>query len=85
KREFANPGRRSRHHSVQSPFAGSHRQLRAASLRALLAAAPDPLPLGAVLAALEAPEPDADRVAAALRELAAEGFLMETTDGYRLA
>ena len=85
KRQFANPSRRSRHHTVQSPFAGSHRQLRAALLRALVAAAPAGLPLAALLAAVQAPDTDTDRVAGTLQELAAEGFLVETADGYRVA
>ncbi len=36
KRRFPNPSRRSRHHTVQSRFAGSDRQLRGAILRACL-------------------------------------------------
>lgn len=37
KRRFPNPSRRSRHHSVQSRFEGSDRQIRGAILRLLLA------------------------------------------------
>ena len=33
KKAYANPSRRSRHHAVQSPFAGSRRELRAQALR----------------------------------------------------
>ena len=36
KRRFPNPGRRSRHHSLQSRFEGSDRQVRGALLRLLL-------------------------------------------------
>jgi A/G-specific adenine glycosylase len=84
KRQFANPSRRSSRYAVQSPFEGSHRQLRAALLRALLAA-PATLSLAAVLAAVGAPGIDAGRIAGALQELAAEGFLEQTGDGYRVA
>ena len=83
KRQFANPSRRSSH-KPQSPFEGSHRQLRAALLRAVLAA-PAALSLAALLAAVEAPGIEAERVDGALQELAAEGFLVQTRDGYRVA
>jgi len=36
KRRFPNPSRRSRHHTVQSRFEGSDRQIRGAVLRLLL-------------------------------------------------
>ncbi len=42
KKTYPNPSRRSRHHSTQTAFVGSRRQLRAQILRALLDAPPGP-------------------------------------------
>ncbi len=79
KRALPNPSRRSRHHTRQSPFEGSHRQLRARVLRAVL----------------DAPDATADEIAVdlgadpaeverALGELAAEGFLGEANGRFRV-
>jgi A/G-specific adenine glycosylase len=70
KRSGANPSRRSRHHTRQSPFEGSKRQSRAKLLRAVLAepgevAEAYGTAIGGALAEVEA----------LLEELASEGFL----------
>ena len=74
-----NPSRRSKHHSVQSKFEGSHRQKRAYVLRRLLEA---PADAGQLLEDLNAFEASAEREAVAiddveqiLAELACEGFI----------
>ena len=98
KKHFANPGRRSRHHAPQSPFAGSHRQLRAMILGAVLAAAPMAVSTADVLEALDASrssppraalpaqaQPGQETVAAVLDELCAEGFVVKTNTGYAIA
>ena len=85
KRSRPNPGRRSRHHTVQTPFAGSHRQLRAEILRLLLAEAPEsltPAEMNARPLPFAAAEPD---IAAILDELAAEGFLVRDDGRYSVA
>lgn len=85
KRSRPNPGRRSRHHTMQTPFAGSHRQLRAEILRLLLAAAPEALTPAEVRVGplpFAAAEPD---IAAVLDELTAEGFLVRDDGGYSVA
>ncbi|MBN1321623.1 MAG: A/G-specific adenine glycosylase [Thermoleophilia bacterium] len=85
KRNHPNPSRRSRHHTVQTPFEGSHRQLRAEILRLLLAAAPEaltPAEMEARFLPLTTAEPE---IAAILDELAAEGFLVRGGGGYSVA
>ncbi len=85
KKREPNPGRRSSAYSRQSPFEGSHRQVRAAVLHSLAARgelSPDAL-LSAVAEELgpRGRKPDLNtRVARALSELSAEGFL-EVRDG----
>jgi A/G-specific adenine glycosylase len=95
KKTYPNPSRRSRHHSTQTAFVGSRRQLRAQILRALLDAPPGPsvdpvapedtavldiAQIGALLPAWDLPE-----VHAVLRELTAEGFLLCSGGLYRIA
>jgi A/G-specific adenine glycosylase len=79
KRTLPNPSRRSRHHTRQSPFEGSHRQLRARLLRAVMelpGSAADELAAGF--------GEDPMRVGQALAELEAEGFLAEQRGRYRV-
>lgn len=85
KRHHHNPSRRSRHHSLQSPFIGSRRQLRASVLRLLLSAAPSRLTAPEVhsLCPLAGVTP-AD-VGTVLEELAGEGFLGRTEESYEVA
>lgn len=85
KRNFANPGRRSLHHSVQTPFAGSPRQLRAGVLRVLVSASPTFLSAEDVHASVRGLGSDEARVRAALEDLAAEGFLTRSGDSYGMA
>lgn len=80
KRRESNPGRRSAAYSRQSPFEGSHRQVRAAVLHSLAARGRLSADvLRAAAAEMLGPygrEPDlAARVDRALSELSAEGFL----------
>jgi len=89
KRHNANPSRRSRHHTVQSPFAGSHRQLRAFVLRLSLCANPGWLTPGDVGALVSSADPgfvaDEVAIAAVLEELTVEGFLKKKEGRYRVA
>jgi A/G-specific adenine glycosylase len=79
KRTLPNPSRRSRHHTLQSPFEGSHRQLRARLLRAVME-----LP-GSTAEELAAGfGEDSTRAGQALAELEAEGFLVEERGRYRV-
>jgi A/G-specific adenine glycosylase len=95
KKTYPNPSRRSRHHSTQTVFVGSRRQLRAQILRALLASPPGPsvnpvapestavldiAQIGALLPAWHLTE-----VHAVLGELTAEGFLLCSEGRYRIA
>jgi A/G-specific adenine glycosylase len=70
KRTLPNPSRASRHHTRQTPFEGSKRQMRARVLRAVLAE-----PGERTEAYAEAVGVGADEVGALLEELASEGFL----------
>ena len=93
KKVYPNPSRRSKHGATQSPFSGSHRQLRAEILRVFLGLANDE-PRGdaasgaTVLTADDVvgllPEWDAEEVRAALDELTREGFLSGLEGLYRL-
>lgn len=79
KRVHPNPSRRSRHHVRQSPFEGSHRQLRARLLRAVME-----LP-GSTSEQLAAGfGEDVDRAEGALAGLVREGFLAEEGGRYRV-
>lgn len=84
KRTVPNPSRRSRTHTRQSKFEGSHRQKRAALLRILLAGGPAGINLEEICVALAREEEKAGRralgqneVTALLRELCDEGFCRE--------
>ena len=85
KKTFGNPSRRSKHHTVQSPFAGSRRQMRARALQLLLSVASS----GADAAAVRDMLPDLDRgleeVVSVLDDLVREGFLEKDGDAYRIA
>ncbi len=70
KRRFPNPSRRSRHHTVQSRFEGSDRQIRGALLRLLLGA--EGMAAGALQQQLAV---EADRLQPILEAMVAEGFL----------
>ena len=99
KRTQPNPSRRSRHHTRQSPFSGSRRQLRALVLRVVLdrpgvtaaevAGALDEGRLfgGFSTAAAEEAErvDEITRVESVLAELVAEGFLREADGRYVIA
>jgi A/G-specific adenine glycosylase len=85
KRVYENPGRKSRHHTAQPPFAGSHRQLRGAVLRALLVAAPAALAVDDPKLRAAAPDTDPAAMAAVLEELAEEGFLLREGRSYQVA
>ena len=80
KRTVPNPSCRSRHHTRQSAFEGSHRQLRARIVRAVMATPGTTAPelaeeTGADVAAVER----------ALEELVVEGFFAEEGERYRIA
>lgn len=92
KKTVANPSRRSASYARQSRFEGSHRQKRAAVVRILLAARET----GEVVDAVQVDEYLARQELAAgreplglesteriLRELAGEGFCVETPEGWR--
>jgi A/G-specific adenine glycosylase len=95
KKNYPNPSRRSRHHSTQTAFVGSRRQLRAQILRALLATplgpSADPgAPESATVLdiaqiAARSPAWDLTEVHAVLGELTAEGFLFCSEGRYRIA
>lgn len=78
-----NPARRSLHSATQSPFAGSHRQLRGAVLRVFLAQREVALDLRAICTLL--PGWDHADAAAAVQQLTQEGFIRKEGDTYRLA
>lgn len=79
KRTVPNPSRRSRHHVRQSPFEGSHRQLRARLLRAVMAS-----PQADLTTLAAESQADHEQAAVALGELVAEGFLVEEGGCYRV-
>ena len=79
KRTLPNPSRRSRHHTRQSRFEGSHRQLRARALRMVLdAPGSGPGDLADLLGV------EGACVTRALEELVSEGFLAEENGRYRV-
>lgn len=84
KRNHPNPSRRSRHHTAQTPFVGSRRQLRAAILRILLSA-PAPVASLAIEARLPTIRTTTTEIHEVLEELTEEGFLVRTERGYRVA
>jgi A/G-specific adenine glycosylase len=73
KRRLPNPSRRSRHHTVQSRFEGSDRQVRGAVLRLLLEGAG--MPDGALCEQLAV---ESGRLQRILAELEQEGFITRT-------
>jgi A/G-specific adenine glycosylase len=86
KKTEPNPGRRSAHHTVQSPFAGSRRQARALVLRLLLQACTGGLSLDQLLAADETlATRGRHEVATILSTLVAEGFLTSEKGCFRVA
>lgn len=96
KRTLPNPSRQSKHHTRQSRFEGSKRQLRARVLRVLLDRSDldqsdlDPIEVVAALAREESPvvgggHVEEATVAAVLRELADEGFLESREGRFRTA
>lgn len=94
KRTVPNPSRRSRSHTRQSRFEGSHRQKRAELLRILLAQRserPDGVDLGTLAAQLALAEEKVGRrgvevadVRALLEELSREGFCREDHGAWHL-
>ncbi|HSX01923.1 MAG TPA: A/G-specific adenine glycosylase [Candidatus Saccharimonadia bacterium] len=76
-KQVPNPNRRSKHYNVQSKFEGSLRQLRGEVLRQLLAG---PMAAADLTAAMSD-----ERLPAVMTTLVAEGFVVITADGYRLA
>jgi A/G-specific adenine glycosylase len=85
KRTYGSPSRRSKHHAVQSPFAGSRREMRAQALQALLAMAPSGGGPTAVRELLPGPPRDPDEVRSVLEDLTREGFLEKDGEAYRIA
>jgi A/G-specific adenine glycosylase len=85
KKTFGNPGRRSRHHAVQSPFAGSRRQIRAQALRALLSISPVSVSAATLVGMLPGRYAALDTLVSVLDELASEGFLEKEAGSYRIA
>lgn len=79
KASMVNPSRRSAHHTRQSPFRGSDRELRGMVLRLLLETGEAP---AAVL--LSALPSDEDRVRRILSGLAAEEIITETAGTFRI-
>ena len=79
KRTMPNPCRRSAHHTRQSPFEGSRRQLRARILRAVVNAPGGDAEGYAEM--LDAQPQDAEEL---LAELATEGFLVAEDDRWRV-
>lgn len=80
KKERGNPNRRSAHYARQSPFADSNRRIRGALLRSIGAGGDKSLDeLASTLPFSH------ERVADALAELVAEGFVAEREAGYAIA
>lgn len=87
KQTIPNPSRRSRTHTKQSKFEGSHRQKRAEVLRILLAARPNSLSFDELSGALDEQEVSEGRAPVApaelqdvLSELVREGFCTEENE-----
>jgi A/G-specific adenine glycosylase len=77
-----NPGRKSAHHTRQSPFKGSDREIRGAILGLFVGAGPAGLTESAIISALDmAP----DRVRANLARLIEEGFVVRQRGRCRIA
>ncbi|WP_035425309.1 HhH-GPD family protein [Atopobium fossor] len=91
KKVVPNPSRRSKTHSKQSKFEGSHRQKRAELLRILLEARRLATPMGELELALalnaqeaqaHRPEVEHEEFIKLLTELSREGFCKKTTTGW---
>jgi len=80
KKECLNPSRRSKHHTTQSRFEGSRRQLRGRVLRALIDGA-----VRDVEQLAEVSRFSADETAEVVAALEAEGFLCREGGGYRVS
>jgi A/G-specific adenine glycosylase len=80
KHTYPNPGRRSRHHTQQSRFEGSNRQLRSRMLREIMVT--PGITSGKLLTMLAA---DQEAVERNLEALQREGFLVKQGCGYRVA
>lgn len=77
KRRFPNPSRRSRHHTVQSRFEGSDRQIRGAVLRLLLGSH------GMTARAMQKQlDVEAERFARILEGMVKDGFIQKTGKVY---
>ena len=85
KKAYANPSRKSKHHAIQSPFAGSRRETRALALQALLSIGSSGAGVSAVRDMLPGPPRDPDELVSVLNDLVDEGFLIRGTEGYRVA
>ncbi len=85
KQVYGNPNRQSRHHTIQPPFAGSRREVRAQALRALLSIAPSAADAAGVRIMLPGPRRELDEVVSVLEDLTGEGFLTKEIKGYRIA
>jgi A/G-specific adenine glycosylase len=85
KKTHANPSRRSRHHTVQSPFAGSRRQVRATILRALLAVSPSGMALEDIQTTALLAGRDSAEIQDVLEQLIKEGFVVRLGQLYRVA
>jgi A/G-specific adenine glycosylase len=85
KKEYGNPSRLSKHHSVQSPFAGSRREARARILRAMLAAAPAPVGASEIATLLRRSGRQPDESLSIADDLVREGFLEKDGAAYRVA
>jgi A/G-specific adenine glycosylase len=79
KKEFGNPNKRSAHYAKQSPFADSNRRIRGEILKQMKSRGG----IGAEELARALPF-SGERVAKALDELKAEGFVAESSGVYRL-
>ena len=85
KKAYGNPSRKSKHHTIQSHFAGSRREVRALALQALLSVAPSAADVSTLRDMLPGPRRELDELVSVLNDLVGEGFLIEETEGYRLA
>lgn len=79
KKNFTNPGRKSRHHQKQSPFEGSTRQVRGMILKALIA--DQGLTARGMVKAVNAPE---EKISRALDDLVKEGLVSRRGRRYYL-
>ncbi len=70
KKQYPNPSRKSRHHTVQAKFTGSNREVRGHILRLLMQKPKQPKQK--LLAQLPYDQP---RITTSLEQLASEGFL----------